>query len=227
MTRFWKNLPRRQQNVLIAVFAALLAGWFFLVETPRIEKKLRALAAQIDIREKGRRASQPAQKPAAPAGDPVLLARERRELEARVPALAERVKKKEARLAPLDDPAAQQRLQLALAKLAQGSDVEMESLRLIDEETRRGARDESLVPTVERLRGVLGNEFRRPLYLFKARASYRGLMQVLDGLGRLEHAVVPVNLAVTVQAELAPHKEGARERQIRRQWLDVQLILAF
>lgn len=227
MIRFWKNLPRRQQNVLIAVLVALLGGWFFLVETPRVEKQLRVIAAQLDIREKRKKASQPAQKPAALAGDPALLARERRELEEKVPALAERVKTKESRLAPLDDPAAQQRLQLALAKLAQESDVEMESFRLIDEEHKRGARDDSLVPTVERLRGMLGNEFKRPLFLFTAHASYRGLMQVLDGLGRLEYAVVPVSLSVKVQVELAPLKEGTRERQIRRQWLDVQLILAF
>ena len=110
----------------------------------------------------------------------MLFRSEKEELERRVEELSARVRSQEARLAPLDDLAAQRRLQLALAKLAQESDVEMESFKLIDE-TGRGPRDEQLAPTMERLRTALDNEFKRPLYLFSARASYRGLMQVLDG----------------------------------------------
>lgn len=225
MMRLWKNLPRRKQNFAIGFVLLLLTMVFFGVEQPRMEKKMRAVAAQIDLREKRKKTEQP---PIAvvPLGDPRKLAAERAELEKRAAELTERVRGQEMRLAPLDDLAAQRRLQLALAKLAQESDVEMESFKLIDE-TNRSARDEQLAPTVERLRTVLNNEFKRPLYLFKAKASYQGLMQVLDGLAGLEYAVVPVSLAVKVQVVLGPLREGAKERQILNQWLDVQLILAF
>lgn len=218
----WKNLPRTSQNLAIAMFILLLALAFFGVEAPRVDKKMRAVAAQISMREKRKQAPPPTA-PVAQAGDPKKLAEEKRQLDQQVAGLAAKVQEREGRLAPLGEPAVQQRLQLALAKLAQDSDVEMESFKLIDESRR----DEHLAPTVERLRTVLNNEFKRPLYLFNARASYRGLMQVLDGLAALEYAIVPVDLSVQVRVELAPKKEGEAERRLLRQWLDVQMILAF
>lgn len=224
MKRFWSSMPRTKQNLLLAFVAGIALLVFFGVEMQRMDKKARQIAAQIDMREKRKRNAAPAGRPSAATADPRKLAEERRLLEKQVADLASRVETQEARLAPLDDPGAQQRLQLALARLAQESDVEMEGFRLIDE-TRN--RDEKLAPTVERLRKALANDFKRPLYLFSAKASYHGLMQVLAGLGGFEYAVVPVDLAVRVQVELAPKRPNERERRVLRQWLDVQMILAF
>lgn len=220
MIALWSRLTRRNQNLMLAAFVAVLLIGFFGFEMNRVDRKMRVLGNQISMRTL--RAKPAAEAPALSGENPEKLRKEKVLLEQKVAELAAQVAEGDRRLAPIDDTAAQQRLQLQLAQLTQNADVEMERFKLI---TERSDYDK-LAPTVERLRTAFNNEFKRPLYVFTARASYRGLMDVLAGLEQFEYAVVPVNLAVQVQVELTQKQSGG-EKRIVRQWLDVEMILAF
>lgn len=217
----WRSVTAAERRRYFLVGGMLLAGLFALfhglVTAPALVK------AQDDLtRVKGRAAKQGKQEAAPPVPrlsgkSPGLLAREVKGLESQLAIQSTRLADLDPRFAPLDKLEEQQQLRLALTALANSADLEM--LKLEQKGIAREERD--LSPTPERMRALAeANPYKRPLLRFEARASYRGLMQFLDGLAALPFMVSPVWISVEV-------KTDAREGQApRRQWLEVALDLA-
>jgi hypothetical protein len=104
----------------------------------------------------------------------------------------------------------------ALTGLAASADMELETLE--QQGLKREERD--LPPSVGRLAGLAAaSPYQRPLVRLKARASYRGLMQFLDGLSSLPHTVAPVWISIEVATDA---RNGGRPRL---QWLNVEMDL--
>lgn len=104
----------------------------------------------------------------------------------------------------------------ALTGLAASADMELETLE--QKGLKREERDQP--PSVARLAGLAAaSPYQRPLVRLKARASYRGLMQFLDGLSGLPQVVAPVWISIEVATD-APN--GGRPRL---QWLNVEMDL--
>lgn len=217
----WRSIPTAERRRYFLVSGMLLAGllalFHGLVTAPALVK------AQDDLtRVKGRAAKQGKQEAAPPVPrlsgkSPGLLAREVKGLESQLAIQSTRLADLDPRFASLDKLEEQQQLRLALTALANSADLEM--LKLEQKGIAREERD--LSPTPERMRALAeANPYKRPLLRFEARASYRGLMQFLDGLAALPFMVSPVWISVEV-------KTDAREGQApRRQWLEVALDLA-
>lgn len=121
------------------------------------------------------------------------------------------------RFAPLDDVAPTRELLEEITRLAEASDMELNLLEF------KGLKREekSQAPNVERLaRLAKDSPYRRPLVRMTARASYRGLMQFLDGLALLSYQTAPVWLSVEVKTD------AAGNRRPRLQWLEVSMDLS-
>ncbi|MDR1853635.1 MAG: hypothetical protein LBR05_01865 [Azoarcus sp.] len=130
-----------------------------------------------------------------------------------------------ARFLPLEDLESLQALKTELTRLAASGDMEITAL----EHIYQRAEDRERAPTLELLKSAAAsNPYKRPLLRLKARASYRGLMEFLDGLTRLSRIAAPVWSDVSVRAE----DEAARAANVignpgaPRQWLEVEIRLA-
>jgi hypothetical protein len=133
------------------------------------------------------------------------------------------------RFLPLDDLESLQALKSELARLAETGDMEVTAL----EHIYRRPEDSERPPTLELLREASeGNRYRRPLLRLKARASYRGLMQFLDGLAKLSHTAAPVWSDITVKSDRRPPAQdnniigGGGDTGPSKQWLEVEIRLA-
>lgn len=147
---------------------------------------------------------------------PAALAREVAGLRAELQQQRARLAELEPRFAPLDDLQPSRRLLEALTRLAEQSGLDIELL-----ETRGLTREDRLqAPSLQRLQQLAqANPYKRPLVRLQARASYRGLMQLLDGLQAMPYLVSPVWLSLEVKTE-AP----AAGRP-RLQWLQLTMDL--
>ena len=148
---------------------------------------------------------------------PSSLAKEVKNLESQLLIQRERLANLEPQFASLDDLEDHQQLRSAITALASISDMEMLKLE------QKGVRKEEvgIAPTPERIKVIAAiNPYKRPLLTFEARASYRGLMQFLDGLADLPFKVSPVRISVEVKTDA---KDG---QPPKRQWLEVALDLA-
>jgi hypothetical protein len=217
----WQSVPaadRRRYFLVSGMFlAGLLALFHGLVTSPALTK------AQDDLSRIKGRASQLGKQVVAPpvprlsGKSPGLLAKEVKGLEGQLNIQRARLVEFEPRFASLDDMAAQEQLRLELTALASRADLEL--LKLEQKGIRKEEKD--LAPSPERLRALAeANPYKRPLLRFEARASYRGLMQFLDGLATLSYTVSPAWISVEVKTDA---KEGQAPRQ---QWLEVALDLA-
>ncbi|MEK8026746.1 hypothetical protein [Pseudaquabacterium rugosum] len=122
----------------------------------------------------------------------------------------------EPRFASLNEVGPSRELVDALTRLCDGSDMDLVLLE------QKGLRPEERqqAPSRERLQQLARQSpYQRPLLRLQARASYRGLMQFLDGLKDLPHASAPLWISVEVKTDA----EG--QARPRLQWLDVTLDL--
>jgi hypothetical protein len=138
----------------------------------------------------------------------------------------EKLARLNARFAPVDDLESMQSLRSEITRLAESGDMEIIAL----EHIYRKKEDKERPPTPELLKeAVQDSPYRRPLLRLKARASYRGLMQFLDGLRTLTFIVAPVSGSIQVGMESAPAREtpllGAGPAAVK-QWLEVEIRLA-
>ena len=77
-------------------------------------------------------------------------------------------------------------------------------------------------PSAQLLReAAAANPYKRPLLRMRARASYRGLMQFLNGLTALPYIAAPVWSNVSVGMERHPETKLPT-----RQWLEVEIRFA-
>jgi len=120
------------------------------------------------------------------------------------------------RFASLTDVAPTRELLEEITRLAEASDMELNLLEF------KGLKREEKgqAPSVDRLaRLAKDSPYKRPLVRLTARASYRGLMEFLDGLAELPYETAPVWLSVEVKTD------AAANRRPRLQWLDVTMDL--
>jgi hypothetical protein len=105
----------------------------------------------------------------------------------------------------------------ALTGLAEASDMDIEVL----EQLGLTQEERKTPPSAGRLAALAkANPYQRPLVRLKARASYYGLMQFLDGLAALPHMVAPVWISIEVASDAVA---GGRPRL---QWLNVSMDLS-
>ncbi|MDR0672958.1 MAG: hypothetical protein LBF93_04695 [Zoogloeaceae bacterium] len=131
-----------------------------------------------------------------------------------------------ARFVPLDDLETLQAMKSGLARLAENGDMEVTALEHIYHSS--GGHDRP--PTPELLKSESEKSpYKRPLLRLKAKASYWGLMQFLDGLSSSLRVAAPVWSDISVKVEKARSSNsqnvfGAAEAP--KQWLEVEIHLA-
>ncbi|GHT89812.1 hypothetical protein AGMMS49545_01150 [Betaproteobacteria bacterium] len=134
------------------------------------------------------------------------------------------------RFIPLEDLESLQALKSELTRLAEEGDMEMIAL----EHIYRRPEDRERAPSLELLKEAgQSNPYKRPLLCLRARASYRGLMQFLDGLQQLPRIAAPVWSNIEVKSEKPDVGRNSRNNADHsgrsgtpRQWLEVEIRLA-
>ncbi|MDR2164243.1 MAG: hypothetical protein LBO79_01120 [Zoogloeaceae bacterium] len=127
-----------------------------------------------------------------------------------------------ARFMPLDDLESLQVLKSEIARLAESGDMEVVAIEHVDQ------RDNRRPPSLEALKQASqASPYKRPLLSLRARASYRGLMQFLDGLGNLTFIAAPVWSNIQVRMDRRRRQDAQGELNATpRQWLEVEIRLA-
>lgn len=221
--KHWQALSTRDRNVAVALAVALLIGLYALLAWPHSGGRLKEMEYQQQKQRARQKAGagRPAATQALPdlgGQSPEQARKELDALRARIEDLKARQTALRARLLNLDDTEGMLALKSQLISLAENGDMEVQSLEHVF--VREG--DQNRPPTPELLAEAAGrNPYKRPLIRLKARASYRGLMQFLGGLGRLDHIAAPVKADVRVKS--APAGTPATSPQ---QWLEVELQFA-
>ncbi|MDD5328498.1 MAG: hypothetical protein PHX38_00705 [Sulfuricella sp.] len=220
----WRALPERTRNARAAALAAALAALYFALLWPVAHKRIAKMEYDLGkqaVREKSasRQDTAPAKPPASLAGKSVAEAK--KELEALHLKLEEtraEIGRLDAAFVSLDDTLALNALKSGLTSLAEAGDMEVQAL----EHVYSRPEDKDSVPTPQLMRDAAGsNPFKRPLIVFRARASYRGLMQFLDGLAALPYIAAPVWSDITVKMERNPETQAPA-----KQWLEIVIKLA-
>jgi hypothetical protein len=217
----WTTRPAAERRRYLLVGGLLLVGLLLafhgMVTSPALVKAEGDLSRlQGRVAKQGKRVVAPPV-PRLSGKSPGLLAKEIRGLESNLNLQQARLAELEPRFAPLDSLSQHQSLRLALTALASSADLEM--LKLEQKGIRKD--EQNLSPTPERLRALAeANPYKRLLLRFEARASYRGLMQFLDGLAALPFVVSPVWISVEVKTDAQAGQPP------RRQWLEVAMDLA-
>jgi hypothetical protein len=225
----WRKLSTRQRWQAVFGLCAFLIVFYALIVYPAGHKKLETLRyreEKLNVRIKN---SGGASTPSQQDRNELSLEQANREL-AKAAADLDSLKKEEQRLlerfVALDDLEGLQVLKSALAQLAETGDMEIAAIEHIYK--RREDRD---VPPTRELLLAAGQEnpYKRPLLRFKARASYRGLMRFLDGLGSLPYLAAPVWSDIHVNSEKRPKNTGKNldsGASKPREWLEVEIHLA-
>lgn len=217
----WQAMPAAERQRALLVAALFSVGGYFafhsLVTAPQLVKArgdLNRLAARA---KKSSAAPAPVLPQRSSGKLPAELRQDLQVLDTRLQQQQQHLAELGRRFARLDQLADHQALRLALTELANSADIEvvrLETKGLPKEEQRQ-------VPTPERLRELAQkNVYGRPLLRLEARASYRGLMQFLDGLAGLPHIASPVSVKIEVRTD------GNDSTPATRQWLEVGIDLA-
>ncbi|MDQ5887748.1 MAG: hypothetical protein RL210_331 [Pseudomonadota bacterium] len=221
LQRQWQILPEAERRRVPLIVCLLLAGaylaFYSLVTAPQISKLQGDINRLSGRLKKSATVSTPAPVVRGSGKLPAELQQELRLVEQHLQQQQRHLQQLQARLAPLDRLADHQALRLALTELANGADIEvlrLETKGLPKEEQRQA-------PSVERLRELAQkNPYGRPLLRLEARASYRGLMQFLDGLADLPFMASPVAIRIEVKTD------GSDTTPATRQWLEMAVDLA-
>lgn len=197
----WQRLsPADRRRVplvlgIVLVAAALLAhALVTLPERTKLTQDLSRVRGRADQLKKAPKVPLPRWT----GKSPTTLAREVAGLKAELERQRARLADLEPRFAPLDELEPNRQLLDALAQLAERSGLDLELL-----ETRGLKKeDRALAPSLQRLQQLAqSNPYKRPLVRLQARASYRGLMQLLDGLQAMPYRVSPVWLSLEVKTD--------------------------
>lgn len=220
----WEKLPAKDRNLRTASIALLLIGLYAVLVWPQANKRIGKLEYDLEkmaVREKS--AAKAEAKPLAPP--PSLGGKSQRDAELEFQALKTQLDEVRlelrglnARFVPLDDSLAMNALKSGLTSLAEAGDMEVMAI----EHVYSRSEDKDKPPTPQMLQeAAKGNPFKRPLIVLRARASFRGLMQFLDGLNQLPYVAAPVGSDIRVEVERNPQTNAPI-----RQWLDVRIKFA-
>lgn len=222
--RAWEKLPAKDRNLRIAAVGFLMIGLYAVLLWPQTDQRIAKLAYDLEkmaVREKSVAKSEA--KPLVPP--PNLGGKNQRDAELELSALKIQLDEVtlelrglNARFVPLDDSLAMNALKSGLTSLAETGDMEVMAI----EHVYTRSEDKDKPPTPQMLQDAAkGNPFKRPLLVLHARASFRGLMQFLDGLNQLPYVAAPVGSDIEVEVERHPQTKAPV-----RQWLDVRIKFA-
>lgn len=220
----WQKLPAKEKNTYTAVAAAICVALYFALIWPIAHTRLNKL--EYDLEKQAVRNKAAAKQKTGPATPPPSLGgrnpgearRELDELHRQLEQTTAEVARLNAGFVALDDSLAMNVLKTGLTSLAETGDMEVLAL----EHVYLHAEDKDRPPTPQMVQeAARANPFKRPLIVMRARASFRGLMQFLDGLSSLPYVAAPVSSEISVQVERHPETKA-----ILRQWLDVQIKFA-
>lgn len=220
----WLKLPAKEKNTYTAVAAGILSALYFALIWPQAHTRLSKL--EYDMEKLAMREKQAAKAPAIQAAPPPSLGgknmidgrKELDELHQQLERIQVDIRSQRNAFLPIDDSLAMNALKSGLTGLAEGGDMEVIGL----EHVYLRVEDKDLPPTPQMLQEAAErNAYKRPLLVMRARASFRGLMQFLDGLSALPYVAAPVASEISVQIERDPNTN-----QTLRQWLDVKIKFA-
>lgn len=222
--KIWQQYPAKEKNTYTAIAVAVCIALYFGLVWPVAYKRLTKLEYDLGkqaIRERAtaKNASSPPPPPPSLGGKNLIEAR--REQEALHQQLEETradLMRLNARFVPMDDGLAMSVLKSGLTGLAEAGDMDVLAL----EHVYLRSEDKDRPPTIQMIQeAAQANPFKRPLIVMRAEASYRGLMQLLDGLSSLSYIAAPVSSDISVQVERHPQTKA-----IIRQWLAIQIKFA-
>ncbi len=217
----WKGLPRKQQNTALFGITIVLVALYFILfwrESYGKRKDIEYQLAKQILRTRKGAASESAPTPKIAVGEsPARLERDLKTVNERLAAATAENERWKRRFIDLDGPDMLkdlQTLKVGITRLAESGDMEVQHL----EHVLANESDRNKPATVVMLKAAAArNAYRRPLLRFKARASYRGLMQFLNGLDGLPYVAAPVRSSIEVR------NGDPSERQ---SWLSVEFDLA-
>lgn len=224
----WRKLPAGEKNMRTAMAVAACCAVYFGLVWPVAKSRLEKI--EYDLAKQAVR-SKAAGKPApAPVMPPSLGGMGAAQAQEELAALRQRTDELRAALdelrrgfAPADDNLALSLLKSGLTSLAEAGDMEVLAL----EHIYRRPEDRDRPPTPELIRDAIqANPFKRPLLSMRARASYRGLMQFLDGLASLPYVAAPVWSDISVKTGRHPDQRAPGGTAPAAQWLEVQIHFA-
>lgn len=222
--RQWEKLSARERNLRTAGAAIALIVVYALLLWPLADKRIGKLL--YDQEKMAMREKNSVQKNAAPVAplpklggrSPSAAQAELSELARQLETVRQELQVLNARFVPLDDSLAMNALKSGLTSLAEAGDMEVTAI----EHLYSRHEDKERVPTQQLIQEAAAhNPFKRPLMVMKARASFRGLMQFLDGLADLPYVAAPVGCDIAVEVERHPESQA-----IVRQWLQINIKFA-
>ena len=222
---FWLKLPGKEKHTYTAVAVGILIAIYFALIWPQAHTRLSKLEYDMEklaVREKAAAktaASTQAAPPPNLGGKNMIEGRkELDELHQQLERIQGEIRAQRSAFLPLDDSLAMNALKSGLTGLAEAGDMEVIGL----EHVYQRLEDKDLPPTTQLLlEAAERNPYKRPLLVMRAKASFRGLMQFLDGLAALPYVAAPVASEISVQIERDPVTH-----QAIRQWLDVKIKFA-
>ncbi len=222
--RAWSQRPAKERNLITVGVGLVLALVYGLGIYPLAGKRIDKLAYDLEkmaVRSKGAAKAEAAPlvtPPALVGVNPAQAERELQGLQRQVEELSTELQALQSHFVALDDSLAMNALKSGLTNLAEAGDMEVTAI----EHVVARAEDKDRPPTPELLQAAAQtNPFKRPLVQMHARASFRGLMQFLDGLHQLPYIAAPVASSITVVVERHPQTQAPL-----RQWLDVRIKFA-
>lgn len=224
LQRSWDKRSQKDRNLIAAGIGLLLIIVYAVALYPLAGKRIDKLTydiAKMSVREKN--AAKAENKPYAPP--PALMGKSPHEAERELLELqrqrddsANELRLLKGKFVALDDTLAMNTLKSGLTSLAEAGDMEVIAIEHVV--LRKEDRDRPPTPDVLQ-EAAKSNPFRRPLVEMRARASFRGLMQFLDGLHQLPYVAAPVASSIVVAVERDPQTQAPI-----RQWLEVRIRFA-
>ena len=221
----WLKLPEKEKHIYTAAAAGVVIALYFALIWPLAHTRLSKLEYDMEklaVREKNAaKATATAQVVPAPnlGGKNMTDGRkELDELHQQLERIQGEIRSQRNAFLPLDDSLAMNALKSGLTGLAEAGDMEVIGL----EHAYLRPEDKDKPPTSQMLQEAgENNPYKRPLLVMRAKASFRGLMQFLDGLSALPYVAAPVTSEISVHIERDP-----TTNQAIRQWLDVKIKFA-
>lgn len=225
LRQVWEQRTGKERNLIVAGMAFALVVVYAVALYPLANKRGDKLAYDLEkmaVRNKNadKAAAAPFVAPPALAGvNPTQAESELHALQRQMEDTAAELRSLRGQFVPLDDSLAINALKSGLTALAEAGDMEVTAIEHV---IPRRTEDKDAPPTLQLLQeAAQANPFKRPMVVMRARASFKGLMQFLDGLHQLPYVAAPVASSVTVEVERNPQTKAPI-----RQWLEVRIQFA-
>lgn len=220
----WHTRTPKERNLITAGCAMTLAVLYGLLIHPWASQRIAEVEYRLEKMAVRSKTASKLETRAAPV-PAVLLGKNPQEARQELAGLKRQIEQTRQEVAALrqqfvamDDNLAMNTLKSGLTSLAEAGDMEVTAI----EHVLGQREDKDKPPSVELIRAAAqANPYQRPLIILRARASFRGLMQFLEGLPQLPYVVAPVASDIVVTIERHPQTQAPL-----RQWLDVTIKLA-